>query len=143
MARWALGLLLFACGCSSPSSRFDSGYDVHVIVKPEPLTGQRRLTIEPVATVGWRKYHSEPVVFTRKTMPAQEVAMIRVGKGYYDFSVIDKRTSIGAREENLKVQKHIWIVMEMYRGKPKGKLTVYDTPPTRIGPWRPLVAVPD
>ncbi len=135
-----LSLLALACQ-ASPRAVFDSGTEVHVIVRAEPAP-KRALRIRPVCTLG-----AEVVRSPHRTLgprrPAAEVAILRVPSGRHRLSIFDPRTFVGARGD-LEVNREVWVVMEFAPGSRTAKLTAYSRPPDeQVGRWQPLVAVPD
>lgn len=141
--RVTAGLLLLACGCGSgPYGPFDAGYDVHVIVLPDPAP-VKGIRVAPVTTLGSEVVTSPPRLLKAKEAPAVEVAVIRVPKGRHRFSIWEPRLKTGARAD-LDVEGETWVVLEIEPKESEGRLRVYDEPPAeKIGPYVQFAPVPD
>jgi len=137
-----LSFLLLLLGCqSSPYGPFDSGHDVHVIVRADPVP-DKGLHVRPVCTLEDQVIRSSARVIGKKNA-AYEVAAFRSAGGKRRFAIWEPRTWTDARAE-LEVDHELWIVLTIEPKARQGKLQVYNRPPDdEIGAWHPLVAVPD
>ncbi|MHC4971920.1 MAG: hypothetical protein ACYTG3_06280 [Planctomycetota bacterium] len=145
MRLWAVGLLalLASPGCKAPYAPFDAGAPVHVIVTADPAPW-KPIKIRPVTTLGPLVHKSPTLAMGGRGRPAGvEVALFSATAGTHRLSIWEPRTWTDGRED-VEVEGETWIVMEIERGKRKGRLRVYDAPPHEaVGSWQPLVAVPD
>jgi hypothetical protein len=136
-------LLLLAAGCGGgPYASFDPGHDVHVILKPEPAP-RKALAVRPVVTLGPEVVESPLRQLKDKEAPAAEVAVFRAPKGTHRLAVWEPKTRKTARGD-VDVEGDVWVVVEMRPSEREARLRVYDHPPAEeIGPYVPLVPVPD
>jgi hypothetical protein len=144
MRLWAVGLLaLLASACRTPYAPFDAGAPVHVIVTADPAPW-KPVKIRPVTTLGPFVRKSSTLTLGGRGRPAGvEVALFTATAGRHRLSVWEPRTWTDARGD-IDVEGETWVVMEIQRGKRKGRLRVYDAPPNgAVGSWQPLVTVPD
>ncbi|MHC4931059.1 MAG: hypothetical protein ACYTGV_02570 [Planctomycetota bacterium] len=136
----ALGLLVLA-GCASPFGPFDSGHEVHFILRSDPLP-DRDIHLEAVCTVGPLVAKSRPETFGPAEPAAREVAVIRAPTGQQRISIWIPRLGTRARG-TYTVEHETWVVMQIARGSKRGRTRAYKAPPAEsVGGWVPLVAVP-
>jgi hypothetical protein len=136
-------LLLLAAGCGGgPYASFDPGHDVHVILRPEPAP-KKGIAVRPVCTLGPEVVESPPRTLKEREAPAAEVAVFRAPKGTHRLAVWEPRTRTAARGD-VEVEGDTWVVVEMRPFEREARMRVYDRPPAaEIGPYVPLVPVPD
>jgi hypothetical protein len=141
--RLLAGILLLLCGCGSgPYGPFDQGHDVHVILLPQPAP-KKGIHVSPVCTLGPEVAKSPPRLLKEGDAPAAEVAIFHAPTGRQRLSIWVPERAIGARTD-LDVKRELWVVMEIRPRDTRGRLKVYDSPPTeKIGRYIELVPVPD
>ncbi|MHC4547656.1 MAG: hypothetical protein ACYTEZ_02680 [Planctomycetota bacterium] len=139
----AVGLLaVVALGCKGPYAPFDAGHPVHVVITAEPKPA-KAIQIRPICTLGSLVQKSPGIHLGGPGPAGAEVALFRAPAGKHRLSVWEPRTWSGARTD-VRVERELWVAMEIRKGQRTGRLRVFQTPPhDQIPPWKPLVAVPD
>jgi len=135
-------LVLLLAACRGPWTAFDAGHDVHFILAVSPKPNQP-LPVEPVCTVGTEIARSEERILGGGGPGAAEVAVFHVPSGPHSLSLYDPRTGVRAAQV-VGVDHEMWIVVGIVPGRPEATLDLYRQPPHEpVGPWDPLVVIPD
>jgi hypothetical protein len=71
------------------------------------------------------------------------VAVFRAPAGRHRLAVWEPGTRMAASRD-IEVEAEVWVVVEMRPPEREGRLRLFDVPPAgEIGPYVPLVPVPD